>query len=235
MNTKTLLAGAIAVALSSGAASALTLNFDTGTSTFDASGHLIGYEQDGLVFSVTESGPRSSGANLFNVSGGLNPNGQAPSLSGGDDGDLIPAGGSADGVTGNILIRQDDHAQTGASGEVLSDDAGSTGSITFTLVSGSAFSILGFSAVDDERFTVSTGGTTLGEIVNSANNETAAVTFAAPSALIGVGGSFSVNYFGSGGVDSIVLAPVPLPAGAVLLLGALGGLGVMRRRSNRAA
>jgi len=42
--------------------------------------------------------------------------------------------------------------------------------------------------------------------------------------------SFTVDFAGSGAIGEFTAAAVPLPSGILLLLGALGGLGVVRRR-----
>ena len=47
--------------------------------------------------------------------------------------------------------------------------------------------------------------------------------------------TLTFKFSGSGGIDNLqVTAPVPLPASAVLLLGGLGALGVLRRRKRAA-
>lgn len=212
---------AFATAALAAPAAALTLDFDSGTSTF-SSNLLTRYEQGGLVFDITHTS--SEGPNLFNAvcPGGVNPDGQTSRCaSAGDDKDLLPAGGAQNGVSGNILIREEDSSDT------VADDARGSGDIIFTLVSGPAFSVLGFSAIDNETFSILVGGQELGRIEHQNENQTTALTFVDPSPVTT---NFTVRYFGSGGVDSIVLAPVPLPAGLPLLLAGIGGLAFLRRR-----
>ncbi|MEM1351789.1 MAG: VPLPA-CTERM sorting domain-containing protein [Pseudomonadota bacterium] len=214
-----------------GAASAITLDFDNeDLSDFQfTDGFLTGYEKGGLVFSITHEGANSNGANLFNAvcdPEGVNPNGQTSNCTtAGDDRDLVPAGGSENGVEGNILIRQEN-------GEELADDARGMGIITFTLEDGAPFSILGFSAVDNENFQILVDGMSLGTIFHTEENETTALVFDTPSRTLGIDDSFQVKFFGSGGVDSIQLAPVPVPAGLPLLFAGLGALAWMRRRKD---
>ena len=207
---------------------AATLDFDNGTATFaggdPSTNDLIGYAQHGLVFDVERvSGTDSVSANLFDTTCGSGAN----CGSAGDDKDLQP-GVSGKGVAGNVLILQENRGG-------LDDDAKNGGEIKFTLVSGSSFRLLGFSAVDDGEFKL-VAGFDLPSIVLTADNEVGETTFAVPSPFISVGGSFSVIYSGSRGVDSIDLdiQPVPVPAGLPLLLAGIGALAFAKRRKRTA-
>lgn len=210
------------------AAHAVTLDFDSGTATYSGTNNLTGYSQDGFTFSVTLGGNDryASGANLFDTNACASLSNTTTACDGNDDADLVPNANSY-GVGGNVLIRQE-------AGATLDDDARGSGSITFTLTSGSAFNLQGFAAVDDGDFSISSGGSVLGDISLANDNDTGSVLFNT-AALIRVGDSFTVNFGGSGGVDAISIAPVPLPAAAPMLLVGLGGLMALRRRNRKAA
>ena len=113
-----------------------------------------------------------------------------------------------------------------------------------TLQRGPAFRFLGASAIDNTDFKFSSiiGGTTtalgtidIGDIEGNRQNGTGALTFGTPSDVIRVGDSMFVELGGSGGVDSLQIAPVPVPAALPLLLAGPGGLGLMKRRTDKAA
>lgn len=134
------------------------------------------------------------------------------------DADLVPGSQGENGVSGNILI----HQERGSN--VPDDIQNGAADIILTLTSGSAFKFLGGSAVDDGVFTFFTivgGIETLAGQVNLANdNQTGQFSLAALSSpVLRIGDSIRINYSGSGGVDSLVLAAVPLPA-ALPLMGA---------------
>jgi hypothetical protein len=74
------------------------------------------------------------------------------------------------GVGGNLLIRQE-KGNSGNSGARLTMTQRARGSITFTLLSGSAFRLMSFAAIDDGRFSISVGGLVLGELEPGADNE----------------------------------------------------------------
>ncbi len=209
--------------LTAGAASAVTIDFDSGVAGFSGDNNLTSYTQGGFSFAISETdlgGQASSGANLFN-SDSCDSNVQA--CNGDDDNDLVHGGQV--GVSGNVLIRQQ-------AGIEVDDDASGNGYITMTLLSGPAFSITGYSGIDG-LFDILVDGIGLGSLGSLDNNLVGSVVFDTPSRLIGIGESFVIAYTGSGGVDNITLAPapVPLPATALLLLAGVAGLGVARRRS----
>lgn len=214
------------------AANAVTLDFDSGTATYSGTNNLVGYAQDGFNFAISlDSGDRrASGANLFDTAACALASNTTTKCNGNDDGDLVPTT-SANGVSGNVLIRQE-NGNSGNNFGALDDDATGNGSITFELLSGTAFSLVGFSAVDDGRFSISVNGVELGSVSPGADRASAATLFAA-SPIIGIGDTFTVNLHGSVGVDSIGLAPVPLPAALPLLLAGLGGMAFVARRGAR--
>lgn len=224
LNLKSAVLACVAVPIMAVSAGATTLDFDSGVAGYTGTNNLTSYSQDGFSFDVSfTSNGDSSGANLFDTLCGPGAN----CSSNGDDRDLVPTPQGENGVANNILILQ----EVGAS---LDDDSRRGGSITFTLTQGSAFQLTGFSAVDDGRFGIEVGGNSLGSIGLSSDNETGATTFGSPSSTIGIGSSFTVVYSGSGGVDSIQLSAVPLPAGFPLIVAGLGALGFVARKKRKA-
>ena len=148
---------------------------------------------------------------------------------------LDPSRQGENGVGGNVLI-----LQSNIPGDpVPNDDRTAGGIIIFRLLEGPSFRLMGASAIDDVGLAFFTGRRAnradwLGLVNSRADNGTASGLLVV-NPIIGVGDSFTVRFTGSGGLDSLILAPVPLPAGALLLLSGLGGLTVLRRRSTRAA
>ena len=208
-------AAALVVPMSAGAA---TINFDT-----LPDGPLTTISEAGFMFELSSTGA-NSGAALFDTT--CTGYGGSDGCNG--DADLQPTGGDG-AVAGNVLILQSDR-------EGLSpNDDMDGGSITFTLLAGPAFSLTGFSAVDDGTFTAFQGGSELGSISLAGEGETGMTTFA--SSLFGVGDSFTFVYSGSGGIDALELseampAPIPVPAALPLAAAAFGLLGwIGRRRS----
>ncbi len=151
-------------------ASATTLDFDSGTAV--VSGNVLSeYAQDGLVFSITQTGAGSIGANLFNTMFCVDGTGDATSCGGNDDGDLVPRTQGENGVGGNVLIRQESHNKGNKNG-ALDDDAATSGIIIFTLQSGTPFWIRGFSAVDEQPIWINAGTKTCGPVDNAGNRDT---------------------------------------------------------------
>lgn len=221
---------ATALCAAATSSSATTLDFDSGTAVI--SGNVLSqYSQDGFVFSITQTGPGSIGANLFNTLSCANGPGGAANCDGNDDGDLVPRAQGENGVAGNVLIRQEEPNSGNGNGS-RDDDAAAAGIVTFILEAGLSFWIRGFSAVDEQPMWIDVGGSeTCGPVDNRGNRDTGRVSCEnSLTSLIGVGDSFDVRYAGSGGVDSIQLVATPLPAGFSLLLAGLGTLAFWRRR-----
>ena len=184
------------------------LNFDSGT-----------FSEDGFTFSVSvvsdDSPPRAVLFDTTCVDAACN-----------GDTDLVPNTQGENGIEGNVLIVQEQ-------GSNIPDDAGNPGgTITLTSTgSNAAFQFVGVSVIDDETFTffslIDGVQTLLDSETLTNDSETAALTFS--SGFLQVGDSIVIQYAGSGGVDSLVLAPVPIPAALPLLLSALAGLGLTAR------
>lgn len=217
--------GAVAVA------DAATLDFDSGTATYNGLNDLVGYSQDGFDFTIElgSNDRRASGANLFNTAACADPRNVTTNCSGNDDGDLVPTVDGENGVSGNVLIRQENGNRGNQDGQ-LDDDATGWGSITFTLESGSAFRLAGFSAVDDGRFSISVNGNRIGDWLEPGDNRATASQSFVTGPLLNIGDSFTVNFRGSGAVDAIQIAPVPVPASLPLLAFGIAGIAAMGRR-----
>ncbi|NJN05886.1 MAG: VPLPA-CTERM sorting domain-containing protein [Rhodobacteraceae bacterium] len=220
---------AVVLAMAPMAASAVTIDFDALDASSAQTVPLFTFTEDGFTFELSftrTSGVAISGPAIFDSANPVN-----------GDTDLSPITQGNDGISGNILILQE-------AGSNIPDDAAGAGTITLTLVRGSNFRFLGASAIDNTDFKFSSiiGGTKtalgtidIGDIEGNRPNGTGALTFATPSGVIGVNDSILIEFGGSGGVDSLKIAPVPVPAALPLLLAGLGGLGLMKRRKNKTA
>ena len=98
-----------------------------------------------------------------------------------------------------------------------------------TLLEGTPFQILSAAAIDDGTFTFGTSVDGEIDAITLGENETGRVYL--NSSVVGIGDTVTIKYSGSGGVDSFVIAPVPVPAASLLLIGAMGGLAALRRRA----
>ncbi len=208
------------------AAGAAVIDFDALDSSPGQTIPLTSFSEDGYTFSLSSTG-QNLGPAVFDTT--------CPEVYGGPndcngDTDLQPLGGQGtDGISGNVLILQSDAGQFPAP----NDDA-SGGDIILTLVSGTPFRITSFSFVDDEETfsLLDKDGTVLGTVGNGVNGGTDQQSVF--SSVIGVGDSFTFRFGGSGGVNSLVLAPVPVPAALPLMaagLGAFGLIGLRRRKA----
>ena len=215
-----LAAAAAMMGLSAGAASATVIDFDALDASEFQTVPLTSFSEDGYTFSLTFT-PGGLGPAIFDT----NCSGAACN---GDE-DLVPSSQDENGIAGNVLILQED-----ANGALVPNDEADGGTIIFTLDAGDPFYLTGFSAIDDEDFSViaSDGTTTLGSISLANENETDSTTF--KSSLINVGDTFTFDYEGSGGIDSVTLQAVPLPAAGWLMLAGFGGLAALRRRKRAA-
>jgi hypothetical protein len=220
------LAAAGALLLSGMTAQAAVIDFDALDSTSGQPVPLSAFSEDGFSFGLSFTGS-NDGPVIFDTTctgyGGLDGcNGDA---------DLQPVGGQGtNGIFRNVLALQENNSNV-----VPNDDSGAA-TITFELLAGKAFRLLGFSAVDDGTFGISTvADGILGTINNgsgaSNDGRTGSATFT--SSLLRVGDTFTLSYSSSGGVDSIVTAPVPVPAAMPLSLAGLAMLGWMARRRRR--
>ncbi|MGZ2259000.1 VPLPA-CTERM sorting domain-containing protein [Roseobacter sp. A03A-229] len=150
-----------------------------------------------------------------------------------NDADIIPAVQGENGVGGNVLILRED------GNNPLANDRAGGGTITFTLASGPDLSLIGASGIDDDtwNFAESFAGP-IGSLTLTGESETGTVSFA-PNVLT-VGSFFTIEYEGSGAIDSLIfddgLTAVPVPAALPLMLVGLGGFGLIaRRRKTRAS
>ncbi|MEM9754890.1 MAG: VPLPA-CTERM sorting domain-containing protein [Pseudomonadota bacterium] len=201
------------------AAQAAVIDFDAADASAGQTVGFTTYSEDGFTFGVTTTGA-NDGAAIFDTT----CTGYTSNCNG--DRDLVPTSQGLNGVSGNVLILQDRR-----SGKATPNDAARPGSITFELLSGPAFQLTSFSAVDDGTFTISDAGGVLATIALASDNQTGQASFL--SSIINVGDSFTISYSGSGAVDALALmpAPIPLPAAMPMLALALGGLVAMRRRA----
>lgn len=196
---------------------------DASTFTFDSFSH-----SDHVTSVTSDDGLISAGVS---ATGGIN---QAwafdTTLSNTEDPDLegpFPhyLGTESDLDAGRALIIQESRNRS-------ADDVAGGGTITFTFAK--AVDFLGFTVIDDGRFTVSSTS------VLPANNFVADLhvtdddrrygIFNTGNTFFGVTDlTFTLNH--SGAIDSLrFVAPVPLPAGLPLLAAGLGALGFLRRR-----
>lgn len=213
------------VGLFTGAASAAVIDFDALDASAGQAVPLTSISEDGFTFDLTFTGG-SAGPAVFDTT--------CTGYGGGDgcngDADLQPTVQGENGVSGNVLI-----LQSSTTGAPVPNDFAGGGRIGFTLTSGPAFFLTGFSAVDDEMFSAidTDGSTVLGSIMLGSDNETGALTFR--SSRIDVGDTFYFDYAGSGGIDSLTTTPVPVPAALPLALSAFGALAWIGRRKRRIA
>jgi hypothetical protein len=114
-----------------------------------------------------------------------------------------------------------------------------TPTLTLTRVGGGAFSLVGFdySCADLAGCNFSVGGT----MVTSGSASFNDFATLSPSGFTNITSLLFTSNMGIHFIDNIVLTydadvpPIPLPAGLLLLLGGLAGLGLMARRKRRAA
>lgn len=197
-------------------ASAAVLDFDALDASASQPFPLTTFSEDGYTFDLFFTGG-SDGPAIFDTT----CSGYTADCNG--DLDLVPAAQGENGIEGNVMILQS------PSGPKPNDFAGG-GTIQFTLTSGPSFFLTGFSGVDEQPITAfDTDGTTVLGVIDLPNDsDTGLVTFM--SSRIDVGDSFFIEFDGSGGIDSLVVAPVPVPAALPLSLAALGALGWVSRR-----
>lgn len=195
---------------------AAVLDFDALDASAGQTIALPSFSEDGYTFDLFFTGG-SLGPAIFDTT----CVGYTASCNGDDD--LVPAVQGENGVGGNVMILQS------PSGATPNDFAGG-GTIEFRLTSGPSFFLTGFSGVDEQPITAfdTDGVTVLGVIDLPNDSDTGIATF--KSSRIDVGESFFITFTGSGGIDSLVVAPVPVPAALPLSLAALGALGWVRRR-----
>ncbi|MEI4233961.1 hypothetical protein [Roseovarius sp. D22-M7] len=218
------LTAAIAMAgLFAGAASAAVIDFDALDATAGQTVPLTSFSEDGYTFDLSFTGG-SAGPAVFDTT----CTGYGGTDGCNDDADLQPTVQGENGVSDNVLI-----LQRSAPGALIPNDFNDGGRIGFTLTSGKAFFLTGFSAVDDEMFSAidTDGSTVLGSITLGSDGETGTISFR--SSRIEIGDTFYFDYAGSGGIDSLTTTPVPVPAALPLALSAFGALAWLGRRRRR--
>lgn len=236
---KTFLAATAFALTLGGAAQAVTIGFEGLNAGDDQGVPVLSFSESGFSFDLSfrPSGGAATnlGAAIFDTTCatyGTRECDADPDL------ELSDARQGESDVSGNVLILQDDTRDFASDGSIVIDDDAQSGGIIFTVTGGAPFQITGFSVLDDVTITLleGDGGPTrdrfIGQAGTPADNGTAQVS-GLVSPIFNIGDTFAFRYSGSGALDSIVLAPVPLPAGLPLLMAGLGGLALMRRR-NRA-
>lgn len=225
MRLSTKAAAFAAILMVPSAVGAAVIDFDGLDSSPGQTIPLTSFTEDGYTFSLSSTGA-NNGVAVFDTT--------CPEAYGGPndcngDTDLQPLGGQGtNGISGNVLILQSDAGQFPAP----NDDA-SGGDIIMTLVSGTPFRLTSFSFVDDEEMfsVLDKDGTVLGTVGNGVDGGTDQLSVM--SSLIGVGDTITLRFGGSGGVDSLVLAPIPLPAALPMAMGAFGALAWFGRRRQK--
>jgi len=213
------LLGALCLAVSiSAPCYSATIGFD-GLDSTSGQPALVSFSESGFMFNVSVSAGDGT-ARIFNTlcdDNTIDCNG---------DTDLIPIVQGENGISGNVLIIQN--------GGDIPNDSASGGDIILESTGGNQpFRFVGASAIDDGTFTffsrIGTDVTQLAQIMLDDENETGSASFT--SGLIAPGDAIIIRYSGSGGIDSLVVQAVPLPAAAWLFLSGLAGLfGVKRFR-----
>ena len=214
-----------AALLAATAASAGVLTFDDQDSSPSQTVPLPSYETlevGGYTFGVSTQLNNNGdlGAAIFNTNC---INDISVACNGDEDIALTTERQGENGIEGNVLIIQE------KSPSAIPDDTGSGGTITLTLLEGTPFQILSAAAIDDGTFTFGTSVDGEIDAITLGENETGRVYL--NSSVVGIGDTVTIKYSGSGGVDSFVIAPVPVPAASLLLIGAMGGLAALRRRA----
>ena len=249
-SVKNIILSAVTIALMGSAASASTyvLDFDANGPGSDlnldsSSSQPVDVTGPDYTRLITDNGiswllstPDANGPVLFDTTC---PYGNGSPGSGcNGDADLSPASQGENGVSGNILIQQNDNESRTPNDDPVTDY------LKITLKSDVTLLWESISVIDDGmyEFLINISGieTNLGEVTLASNSETARVNVNAPLAMkmddfivIDFTRPGSSSGGDSGGVDSLVfnvVPAVPVPASLPLLAGGIGLMAFMRRR-----
>lgn len=177
------------------------------------------------------------GAAACEIAGGLDTAvGSFSSLGGTGSGGSVVGSGTGlslkTAASGNAFGRSN-----GTPGGAWWLDSNDTFGIGWTVSTGTAFDVIAFMLSDaadvGATLTVSADGTVLDQILNRANatRSLVVISFGAPVLTAGINLRNDRLNDGLGIDEALVgIAPVPLPAGGLLLLSALGGVALVRRR-----
>ncbi|MEO0487795.1 MAG: VPLPA-CTERM sorting domain-containing protein [Pseudomonadota bacterium] len=211
---------------SAAGASTLVLDFD-GTTGISGSSTII---DEGVTWGLSSSG--GDGPALFDTT--CTGYGGSDGCNG--DADLVPSVQGENGVAGFVLIQQN------SSASVPNDDP-FTEWLEITIVDDIQVVWDSVSFVDEGTYVASTNlDGTLGSVTIASDNQTDQLFFG--SSVLGQGDSVRITFFNgssigaSGAIDNLsftAVSEVPLPAPALLLMGAIGALTGVRRFRRRAA
>lgn len=206
---KTLTSVAVAIAMTTGAASALVLDFTS--SATGTSGEL----GNGVTWSLTANGGALNSSQAFD--GAMTTASAAEDLAFDLDGVGVGDDELSNSAAGMQELVLSFSAPTAISGfaflDLFIDGSRPLGESGMVSANGSTQSVAAQSAVGVN------GG--FAELFSSIVTDQ--LVFSVDTTNDGVG-------VADGALAAVYLAPVPLPAGGLLLLGALGGLGIARRR-----